>query len=125
MKEEERIERRMAAYAGRDYAKPRRVVVEKFDFIDLDGKLLPEIMDDLAAFAQRVDGLDLEYEFERNWGDESSKARIVASRWETAGEIAARVMRYRIEAEAYLANRRAEYEKHEARILRPLNPSEG
>jgi hypothetical protein len=103
------IEQELIAYAGKNYAKLRRVKVAEidvFDFIDID-----DLTEALIAFRQKYSDLIITSEIDKFANEESSEARFTAFRMETPTEVETRIEKWRLEIIARETQRRMEYEK--------------
>lgn len=105
------MHRRIVAYAGGDYAKPRKVKVDTLSLFDEDNGTLDNLIAGLLAFKEMHASCEITCEFERGWGDESSTANITACRQETPDELEQRIENYRQYVRRKDAQRRAQYEQ--------------
>lgn len=105
------MHRRIVAYAGENYAKPKRVEVAGLDLLDEDFSSIDDAIEQLVVFKNKYASINIDCEFERGGYEEYGKAEFKAYRFETPDEVEKRVDGYRQYVRQCEAKRRQQYEQ--------------
>ena len=97
---------------------PQMKEAERFSLLDMDSCSLDVFIAEVEAFRDRNEGCDLKVEIESPWG-EPGTCELVATRLETEGEQARRLVEDRRRKWRQELNERRTYEALKAKFERP------